>query len=100
MASKAQKPQDRLTLDCPTTFCSVQDMQRAAELWTTASPETPALAVLSGQVPERGLALCTPEAVFSQSEDRAPAYLTKGATGGSDGLRVCVREGSLEETRG
>lgn len=99
MASKAQKPQDRLRLwaalehSAPFSICSE---------WPSSGPQLaqrrPPLAFLSGQ--EWGLALCTQEAAFAQPEDGAPAYLTKGATGGSDGLRVCVRKGRLEETRG
>lgn len=101
MASKAQKPQDRLRLwaalehSAPFRICS-----KRPSSGPQPSQRCLPLALLSGQVPERGLALCTRKAAFDQPEDGAPAYLTKGATGGSDGLRVCVRKGRLEETRG
>jgi len=46
------------------------------------------------------LALCTPGGqVCPQPEKGVMAYLTKGSSGCSYGLRVCLWEGSLEETR-
>ena len=46
------------------------------------------------------LALCTLEGqVCPQPEEGVMAYLTKGSSGCSYGLRVCLWEGSLEETR-
>lgn len=46
------------------------------------------------------LALCTLGGqVCPQPEEGVMAYLTKGSSGCSYGLRVCLWEGSLEETR-
>lgn len=46
------------------------------------------------------LALCTLGGqVCPQPKEGVTTYLTKGGSGCSYGLRVCLREGSLEGTR-